>query len=122
LPTGNERLTDRERRFLEKVQGGPVKNEVMADKTAIRIQVDIEDDDPMLHSFVDWSKQNERPRYARIMRLSALYDLKSLSDVELQRAYKHAETKEATWMLYFGNVPSTQISGVSALAGTQFIP
>jgi len=122
LLTGNERLTDRERRFLEKVQGGPLKNEVMADKTAIRIQVDIEPDDPMLHSFGDWSKKNERPGYARIMGLSALYDLKALSDAELQRAYKHAKTKEATWKLYFSNVSPMQISGVSALAGTQFVP
>ncbi len=122
LLTGKERPTDSEKRYLEKVQGGPLKNEVMADKTAIRIHVDIEDDDPMLHSFVDWSKRNERPGYARIMGLSALYDIKALSDAELQRAYKHAKTKETTWMLYFGNVPPTQISGVSALAGKQFVP
>ncbi|MEN8503600.1 MULTISPECIES: hypothetical protein [Paraburkholderia] len=122
LLTGKERLTESQRRFLEKIQGGPLKNEVMVDKTAIRIQVDIEDDDPMLHSFVDWSKKNERPGYARIMGLSALYDLKALTDAELKRAYKHAKTKEATWKLYFSSVPPMKISDVSALAGTQFVP
>ncbi|WP_310135336.1 hypothetical protein [Paraburkholderia terricola] len=99
-----------------------MKNEVMADKTAIRITVDLDDDDPLLHSFVEWSKENERPGYAKTIGLSALYDLRSLSDAELKRAYKKAQTKEGTWWLYFGEVAPSSITRVAAISGSAFVP
>lgn len=121
LLTGKERLTERQRRYLEKKQGAPLKNEVMADKTAVRIQIDIDHDDPMLHSFVEWSKVNERPGYARTMGLSALYDLNALSDAELKQRFRSAKTKESTWHLYFGGVPPQRITSVSALVDGKFV-
>lgn len=122
LLTGKERPTESQKRYIERLQGRPMENEAMADKTAVRIAVELDDDDPLLHSFVAWSKVNERPMYARSMGLSALYDLNSLSDAQLKRAYKNARTKEGTWWLYFNALSPLRIVSVAALVDSAFVP
>jgi len=122
LLTGKERPTESDKRYLKRILGRAMKNEVMADKTAVRIAVELDDGDPLLHSFVAWSKVNERPMYAKIMGLSALYEINSLSDAELKRAYKNAPTKEATWWLYFDTVSPMRIVSVAALVDSAFVP
>ncbi len=77
-----------------------------------------------LISFEKWCKLYEAPKHwVREMGLSALYDLKSLTDEERFRLIKKkGNSKEGTWYLHFGPIPSSLITSVDCRVERDYVP
>ncbi len=108
LPTGKEVLTASKREYMARVQLKPVLNDVVYDKTRIRLSVDLSDRDPALVPFVSWARQHEDMQYARRMGLSAVMDLSKVKGNVTSLALR-TRTKEKTWWLYFGAIGPQRI-------------
>lgn len=123
LPTGQENVTDEQLRHHEHVTGKRALTRITVDKTAVRIKVKISSSDKNLISFRQFANKNEpRPEiYTKITGLSAILDIQSLSDLELQSALKTAKTNEDTWWLYRGIISPTLFEDVDFRIDENFV-
>jgi hypothetical protein len=123
LTNGTEKLTSSNVRHLEEVQGAPLRNKMMHNKTAIRLTYNLPEDwQPIIQNFVEYSKIFEDKYYAKIMGLSCYIDIQKVSDKLLKSMYKNKKTKEKTWWISFIAIPSKFISAVDFKCGDKYIP
>lgn len=122
LPDGTTRLSDEQRSYLTRVSGRPVTNNFTKDHTAVRLTVNVPDDHPGLISFRAYCQKVATAQYARIYGLSAIHNLKTLSDKELKRTFRTGVSKENTWWLSFNPIPATMITAVDANVDGRFVP
>jgi hypothetical protein len=122
LPDGKARLSDEQRSYLTRVSRRSVSNNFTKDHTAVRLTVNVPDDHPGLISFRSYCQQVATAQYARIYGLSAIYNLKAISDKDLKRAFRNGASKENTWWLSFKPIPATMITAVDANVDGRFVP
>ncbi|MDU9402637.1 hypothetical protein RTH46_09045 [Pseudomonas sp. zfem004] len=133
VPTKQRQLTESEVRKAQRVEGKKLRNTLTTDKSKIRLTVESGSLQPLrmenglprgLISFEKWCKLYEAPKqWVREMGLSALYDLNSLTDEERFRlAKKKGNSKESTWYLHFGPIPSSLITAVDCRVGRDYVP
>jgi hypothetical protein len=126
LTTGQEKnLTESQIRHLEKVQGGPLRNHVMQDKTAIRLTYALPDDwTAIVQNFVDYCRVNEQDGelVAKMTGLSCYMDVNAADDKRLKRAFKTMKTKEKTWWISFAPIPSDLIVAVDVKTNKGYQP
>jgi hypothetical protein len=122
LPTGKTRISAAEKAYVERAFGQSFKSDVTLDKTKVRVKARLATGDRRLVSFEKHCASYERPHFAKIMGLSARFDLQSLSDAELKRVYETARTKEKTWWLYAGVIEPEDFVAVDFDSGGTFVP
>lgn len=124
LLTGREVLTASQIAHMERIQGGSLSNRSTHNKSQIRIGIELDPSKTVgLHSFTKYCSKNESKDYAKIYGLSALYDLKKLSDAQLKRLVKKSLTKENTWWLSFAPIsPDHFVSADFNVGNDKFIP
>lgn len=122
LPDCTSRLSADQQAYLTRVSGRPVNNSFTKDHTAVRLTVDLPDDPPGLVSFRSYCQQVATSQYARAYGLSAIHNLKALSDKELKRAFRTGISKENTWWLSFKPIPATMITAIDANVDSRFVP
>jgi hypothetical protein len=122
LLTGGTVSKESQRRYIEAVQGRRMANNVLHDKTQVRLRVRLPRLDRHLVSFRDWSRRYEKPGYARIMGLSAVRELEGASDEQIIEWHRTLGTKEDTWWLYRETVPPAAIEDVAFNLGADFAP
>lgn len=102
LLRGDEKLSDDSVRYMTLVQGFKPPNRRTLNKMQIRIGIDLDPNvEPTLMSFTEWCSRNADMKYAKRLGLSAVMDLKGLSDHEIRQRMKTCPSKESTWWLSF---------------------
>lgn len=122
LPDGKVAPTVEQVRHLELVQGGPLKNTVLSDHTAIRLTLDLPEDLPGLVSFRKFALEFGGRDYLRGYGLSAIYSIRNLTPKQFKQASRTAVTKEATWWLSFVPIPPVAIKAVDFNEQGNFVP
>jgi hypothetical protein len=125
LTTGQEKLTESQIRHLEKVQGGPLRNHVTQDKTAIRLAYALSDDwMAIVQNFVEYCRRNERDGelFAKAMGLSCYTNIQETDKKRLKNLMKSVKTKEKTWWISFVPIPSELIVAVDAKTDAGYVP
>ena len=123
LLTGQENITDKQMKYVERATGEERNNRITVDKTAIRIKIKIKETDRKLFKFKKFLKRRERDpnTYAKVFGLSAMYDIGSLSDTELHEKMNKSNTMEDTWWLYEGVLFPNVFQEVSYRLGNEYV-
>jgi hypothetical protein len=126
LTTGDEKkLTVSQIRHLEKVQGGPLRNHVMQDKTAIRLTYDLPDDwTVIVQNFVEYCRRTEKDGelFAKATGLSCFMNIETTDQKRLKALVKSVKTKEKTWWISFTPIPSKFIVAVDVKTDKGYQP
>lgn len=123
LTSGDETPSPSEIAHSERVQGGPLRNNRTADKTRIRIAVELDPKTaPDLMSFMEYAKTHESKAFAKTYGISARYKLAKLTPKNFQRIARHEKTMESTWWLSFSPVPTSAFIEVAIGEAGRFVP
>lgn len=123
LLTGQEKMTERNKAYLTRVQGSAPKSSVMFNKTRIRFTVEMDADNGTLIPFVDYyAGRGEKPQEAKLMGLSAYVENPwQLPFAKRQQLMKTTVTKEASWWLSFAPIASSNITRVEYNSTAGFV-
>jgi hypothetical protein len=124
LLNGREKLTASQVAYMQKVQGGPLRNARTTDKTKIRLTVNLPDDElHILQSYVEYCRTREGgEKFAKVMGLSCYFDVGSIEPKRLKALMKSQRTKEKTWWISFAPIPARYIAAVDYRHSDSFRP
>lgn len=118
-------LSESQVKYLEKVQGAPLRNRLTQDKTKIRLTYELPEDwTYVVQNFVEYctSTMERGELFAKSTGLSCYIDLGNASDKRVRDAMKKVKTKEKTWWISLTPIPSKFIVSVDAQVGGKFTP